>query len=62
MREMDASTLKIRPPRKDWSFSSVGRVGSLGQQSALTRYRLVGVGLDNFTDADDPRLQAGLFD
>jgi len=27
-----------------------------------TRYRLVGVGLDNFTDADDPRLQAGLFD
>ncbi len=27
-----------------------------------TRYRLVGVGLSNFVDRDDPRLQAGLFD
>ena len=27
-----------------------------------TRYRLVGVGLGSFTDADDPRLRAGLFD
>ena len=29
---------------------------------ARTRYRLVGVGLSNFVERDDPRVQAGLFD
>jgi DNA polymerase IV len=29
--------------------------------TAATRYRLVGVGLGNFTDADDPRVQPDLF-
>jgi DNA polymerase-4 len=29
---------------------------------ARTRYRLAGVGLGNFVERDDPRVQAGLFD
>ena len=27
-----------------------------------TRFRLIGAGLGNFCDADDPRVQAGLFE
>jgi DNA polymerase-4 len=32
------------------------------EQPARTRYRLAGVGLGNFVDGEDPRVQAGLFD
>ena len=40
------------------ALSLVERVG-LGPQ---VRYRLVGVGLSNFQEADDPQLQPELFD
>lgn len=40
------------------ALSLVGRVG----QGAEVRYRLVGVGLSNFHEADDPQLQPELFE
>jgi DNA polymerase IV len=51
-----------QPPASQDAFVRIA-VGLLERAgtTAATRYRLVGVGLGNFTDADDPRVQPDLF-
>jgi DNA polymerase IV len=50
------------PPASQDEFVRIA-VGLLDRAgtTAMTRYRLVGVGLGNFADADDPRVQPDLF-
>lgn len=43
--------------KKPGALHASTRVGT----AAAARYRLVGVGLGNFTEADDPRVQPDLF-